>query len=186
MLPPGYHRHDGAYVRLQFGGGISSYKASANGTDVSITGGGYFFDFAVGGAVTDNVILFGELFIADADHPDGTVNGVSGGSVNGTLDVVGLGGGIAYYFPESNVYISGTIAAPKLEASDNSNNTTGTTNFGLGFSGQVGKEWWVSSDWGLGMAAQFIAARMKDRTDITPAPTWTTLQFGLLFSATYN
>ncbi|HEY4186650.1 MAG TPA: hypothetical protein VGP07_16350 [Polyangia bacterium] len=36
--------------------------------------------------------------------------------------------------------------------------------FGLGFQGMVGKEWWVSSEWGLGVAAEVIfAGDMKDK-----------------------
>jgi hypothetical protein len=50
--------------------------------------------------------------------------------------------------------------------------------------GVVGKEWWISQNWGFGLAGEFIAASMKDETD--PKVTWTASAYSLLFSATYN
>jgi hypothetical protein len=150
------------------------------------SGGTFLMDVAVGGAVADNVILFGDFFFAEADHPEATINGVGAGTLNGSLDIGGLGGGIAYYFPDSNVYLAGTFAATQIDANDNGNNQVGSTRWGVGVSGLVGKEWWVSPDWGLGLAGQFIAARMKAGNDVQPSTTWTTVAFGLLFSATYN
>lgn len=185
-LPPGYHRHDGAYVRLQLGGGYTSFKSSSNGFDIALSGGSIHLDVAVGGAVVDNLIVFGDIFFADADRPDVKINGSSAGAANGSVDVVGIGGGVAYYFPDINLYLSGTLAATKMEVNDSDSNTVGSTRLGFGFSGLIGKEWWVSADWGLGAAAQFIVASMKDGGDITPDSSWTALSFGLLFSATYN
>ena len=181
----GFHRHDGTYVRLQIGGGFTSFKAHDSTNDIEFSGGSVNLNVAVGGAITDNVILYGEFFFADADQPDVKLNGTSLGSLNGSVDIGGLGGGIAYYFPDPNVYIAGTLAATKIDQNDSNGNTMGSTNWGIGFSGLVGKEWWVSPDWGLGLAGQLIVASMKDSSN-SGAPTWTALSLGLLFSATYN
>lgn len=47
----------------------------------------------------------------------------------------------------------------------------------------VGKEWWVSDNWGLGVAANFMVGSMKDKDYDTR---WTGLSTSILFSATYN
>jgi hypothetical protein len=182
-LPPGYHQHDGVYVRLQLGVGYLRLKASNQGDDVEAKGVGANFEFAVGGAVAPNFILYGAFLIADASSPTLTLNGMSAGSTNGSLDVVGFGGGAAYYFPDMNLFFLGTIYAARIESSDSGGNTVGTSDLGWVVEGQVGKEWWVSADWGLGLAGQVVGGRIDDRGG---SPTWTALSFGLLFSATYN
>jgi hypothetical protein len=90
---------------------------------------------------------------------------------------------LAYYLP-NNVYIAGTLATMQwsVTESDDSNATLADSKWGFGVQGLVGKEWWVSEDWGLGVAGEVMAASMKDDDDNT----WTGLAFSLLFSATYN
>jgi hypothetical protein len=65
----------------------------------------------------------------------------------------------------------------------------GDTEFGPGLSLVLGKEWWVSDNWGLGLAGQLYAARMKDRQPAfvgSETPTWRALGLNLLFSASFN
>ena len=52
---------------------------------------------------------------------------------------------------------------------------------GVAFSGEVGKEWWVSENWGLGISfrANFFDTS-HERID------WNGQTYSLLFSATYN
>ena len=69
------------------------------------------------------------------------------------------------------------------------NEEVADTEYGPGLSLVVGKEWWVSDNWGLGVAAQLYAARMKDREPAVAggdAPTWRALGLNLLFSASFN
>ena len=56
---------------------------------------------------------------------------------------------------------------------------------GLGFQAMVGKEWWVTADWGLGVAADLLLSSMKDDPAVSN-DTYSATTFGLLFSATYN
>ena len=55
---------------------------------------------------------------------------------------------------------------------------------GLGLKLAVGKEWWVSDHWGIGVAGQFFISR-NDDPDATTVKL-TTLGGGVAFSATYN
>ena len=99
----------------------------------------------------------------------------------GARDVFGVG--LAKYFG-GNVYISGTLATARLSVQED-NQEVGRSSFGLGASVMVGKEWWVSQKWGLGVAGQAFFGRMKD-SDSSSAPTWGTGAIAVAFSATYN
>jgi hypothetical protein len=47
----------------------------------------------------------------------------------------------------------------------------------------VGKEFWVSDEWGIGFAGQFLFADIPTTSDDASA---TYLGFNLMFSATFN
>jgi len=47
----------------------------------------------------------------------------------------------------------------------------------------VGKDWWVSENWGLGAAAQLLLGSAKDRN---ADANWSTAAVALMFTATYN
>jgi hypothetical protein len=49
----------------------------------------------------------------------------------------------------------------------------------------VGKEWWVSSDWGIGVAGRFHFASMGDTVGVYDTRLRTSV-LSLLFSASYN
>jgi hypothetical protein len=148
---------------------------------------------AFGGAVTNNFIIYGTLLDSVATDPTINQSGVSGnfsGTASGaSAGVVGLGAGVAYYLdPAINVFFSGTLMASRLVVNDRDGNTIGRSNWGLSADGQLGKEWWVSDNWGMGASLRFVFGRMADAATAVggPAPTWTVTAFNVLLSATYN
>jgi hypothetical protein len=191
--PPGYMnppppppQHEGFYLRLHLGGGFGRMGGTDSyGDELAFSGGGYSFGIALGGAVMPNLIVFGNLFGMGLIDPDTEFNGGSTGTVSGTTSMAGIGPGIAYYFQPVNVFVSGTIAATVFTAADSDGNTQYESNTGVGFQGMVGKEWWVSHEWGLGIAGELIATGgMKDKVD--PTIKWSGTSFSLLFTSTYN
>jgi hypothetical protein len=162
-------------------GGTDAY-----GVEAAFVGGGGSFGVALGGAVMPNLIIFGNLFGMTLTDPDFEIAGTPYGSVSGTTSFFGIGPGLAYYFDPYNVYISGTVAAMQFSANDSTTNATPyESEVGFGFQGMVGKEWWVTQDWGIGIAGEIIAATgMKDKND--PTIKWGGNTFSLVFSATYN
>ena len=151
---------------------------------MTYSGWGGSYSAALGGAIVPNLILYGEILgttVINADYRDSTGNvGYSG------LDVTmfGFGPGITYYLEPANVYFSGTLAISKVSFSDTSyGDSAGETDFGVGLSFMCGKEWWITPDWGIGLAGRLHWANMRD-------PVYDThlngLAFALLFSATYN
>ena len=86
-----------------------------------------------------------------------------------------------------NLYFSGALTFTQVTVNDDTvNDGSGNgdlTDMGVGGSFLVGKEWWVSTNWGLGVAGMLRLASMKV-TDSDARMTATA--FSILFSATYN
>jgi hypothetical protein len=101
------------------------------------------------------------------------------------MDIGGVGPGVAYFFMPLNLYLSGTLLLQRvtLSESNDSNRGQALTDVGLAASLMVGKDWWVSDNWGLGVAAQFLLGSARDHYDDS---NWTTAAFALMFTATYN
>jgi hypothetical protein len=180
MIASHPHAHDGFYMRLSLGGG----GASSSGAGEKYSGGSAAFGAAFGGAITEHLILYGEFFFHTVPSPTFESYGVSQ-TVDADLGILGVGPGVAYYFMPLNLYLSGTFLLQQVQLSDpnDSSNSVNLTNTGVGFSLMAGKEWWVSADWGLGVAAQFLFGSAKDRyVDAR----WTSKALAIMFSATYN
>jgi hypothetical protein len=54
----------------------------------------------------------------------------------------------------TSFYVSGTFAFSQISLQDENNDEVADTEFGPGLSLVLGKEWWVSDNWGLGVAGQ--------------------------------
>jgi hypothetical protein len=185
---PGSHTHDGGYVRLQLGFGYTSMSATSGSDTLKLSGGGAGFGIAVGGAVTRNVIIYGTIVDSIASDPTIELNGMSV-TANGTsAGVIGLGAGMAYYL-DANVFLAGSLLASRLVIDDSNGNEMGRSDWGFTFEGLLGKEWWVSDNWGLGLSGQLMLGAMKDHAALATGeavPTWHLAAFNVLFSATYN
>jgi hypothetical protein len=182
--PDGFHVHDGFFLRAQTGIGFSSLSSTTSGVKTTVGGGGLSLGAAIGGVIARNLILYGAVFETDTVNPDVQVGGTSMNSQIERVSLQGIGPGVAYYFERINLYLSGTLALSRFWTYDGNGNQLDTSKIGLGLDLQVGKEWWVSRDWGLGIAAQLVGSSMKDQSD--PTLTWSAGAFSLLFSATYN
>ena len=95
-----------------------------------------------------------------------------------------LGIGLTYYLP-INVFLSGSIGLASFNLQDNGDdgNIEGSTEEGLGFQVAVGKEWWVSDNWGLGVSAAFTYGSAEDKHDAGDASAY---GINVMFSATFN
>ena len=196
---PGAEHHDGFYLRLQSGVGYTNMSASTKGTDLSIAGGGGSFGIALGAALNSHLIVYGTLIDDAALGPtykitgpsmSATGNGMLVGAVSiggfGRAGVVGVGGGVAYYL-DSNLFFAGSLLGSRLFVDDSNGNAAARSDWGFTFEGLFGKEWWVSDNWGLGVAGQMLLGAMKDRPLANESvPTWHLAAFSVLFSASYN
>jgi hypothetical protein len=178
----GAQQHEGFFIRPELGIGYVNSSASQRGSDVAVYGGASDFSLAVGGALKENLILAGHLYTTAASDPDMELNGFKVSTRDTTSGLVGIGPQLTYYFMPLNLYVSGTLAITRLVTK--TNGVEGKTDVGLGARFAAGKEWWVSDNWGLGVAAHLGLSSNKDQGPDAPRiGTWTS---GIAFSATYN
>lgn len=172
--------HDGFYLRLTLGLG----GGSASGAGTKYSGTSLGSSAAFGGALTQHLVLYGEFLLLGISNPKGGTKGVYPTLVGNPIDNIGLGPGIAYYFTPLNLYLSATLFLQKvlLVKSYDVGSEMQFTKTGLGLSLMVGKEWWVSANWGLGVAAQLLLASAKDDSDTK----WDLGVLALMFTSTYN
>ena len=188
MTVPGVHEHEGFFLRLGIGFGYLNMRTEFMDVDLDIKGPAGHLQVALGGNLAPNLILFGQLFVNAINEPTVEFDGEEEDAEDMTASIGALGVGLAYYLP-SNVYFSGTLALSQLRLSEESGDEEDfESEYGPALMGQIGKEWWVSDNWGLGLAGQFLVSSNKDDEDAEGSldVTWTTLGFGLLFSATYD
>jgi hypothetical protein len=179
---PTAHRHLGFFFRANVGVGYLWSGASDAGTSDTISSVSIPLGLAVGGAVAEDWILAAEAWGGFGPAPKFTSGSATATTPDSTFYVNGLGLAVVHYFMPSNVYLSlcPGIARLSLETQ----NVTGQTQYGFGAKLAVGKEWWVSDHWGLGVAAEVLFSLNSDSG--TNSPTWTTLGGGPTFGATFN
>ena len=145
--------------------------------DHTISGSAYPLGLAGGIAAASNLILFGELYEAHVFRPIGNRDNLS------SLNLYGLGPGLKYYFKSTNVFLSGTLLLSRLGYTD-----TESSHWGVTGRFSIGKEWWVSPSWSLGLTGDVLLGRMEGKTFGYPdeSYTYTTKGFSLLFSSSFS
>jgi hypothetical protein len=190
---PGYHQHDGFYLRLTVGGGylhtsVKFQTSPEQGASLTLSGYGPVMNLALGGVVARNLIVFCQYSSSSAISPrKEQVGDVDRIENNREVKFLNFGPGVAYYFDSLELYLSGAVTLAWMNQDSGSTGkireSDRITDKGLGTSLMVGKEWWVSRNWGLGMASMFQMASMKsNKIDAH----WFTTSLSLLFSATFN
>ncbi len=182
-------RHDpGFFFRGALGVGFSGASLD-DSQETTFTGAGGLVSLAVGGTVAPNFALYADLFGFSMLEPTVSQNGVEAGKADdttATLAAIGLGA--SYYLMPLNLYFAGSIGTG--QATIETRARVGPVEVvlnedskpGLAVSLMVGKEWWVSRRWGMGIAGQAIFGRVE--TD--GGTELGLLGFGVLFSATMN
>jgi hypothetical protein len=171
------HRHLGFFLRPDIGYGYMS----SSGGGATIARAAFFGSLHVGGALAENLLLGANVYAGGAGKSnsiliDGMVPPVS----DSATVLAGIGPEVTYYLMPANVYLSATIGLTTLAIIPvGQNSAPGHGGFG-GRIG-VGKEWWVSRHWGLGLVGH--ASESWNSVDGVTYSTWS---LGAAFSATYN
>lgn len=224
----GCHSHDGFFLRMTAGVGYHVTNATMGKEKFSVVGLGNAGDLAIGGTVAKNLILHAQIFgsspiAAELRHDWQTFFYEQPQSFSSG----GLGIGATYYIMPSNVYLSAGLGFGVFGAEEEKglvdvsgtadatgallaqeyykkrNRVTAASGTGLNF--MVGKEWWVSHNWALGLAGivSFVHVAEAEPPDIEEtrlqlnalgvdlqpkevSAAINSIGFGLVFSATYN
>jgi hypothetical protein len=183
---PTAFRHVGFFFRFDLGLGYlgTSTSASATGFDFDSSHGvAGEIGVQLGGAVAENALLAGHFWAASAFSPSLSLRGANvptGGDFSSSL--FGIGPSFDYYFMPQNVYLTVTPSLTWVRFSSDFDHFDSDVGFGTRLA--LGKEWWVSGHWGLGLAGWFAFSFNKEGAGSNA--TWNTYAGGLTFSATLN
>lgn len=174
----GVHEHDGFFLQIQTG---PAFLDMTDSEDIAtISGGGLGLSIAIGGSPMKNLVIFGEVISQAALNPTLELGGETyEAKKTVTLTFTNVGPGLAYYFGDSNFFVSGSagLAQASLESDTETYDASG-----LGLRLGAGKEWWIGKQWGIGVGANVFTATVTDEDDVD----WSATSFALNLSATFQ
>jgi hypothetical protein len=198
IAPPedGVEQHDGFMLRLALGFGASNmiekFDESAGilgSSEFEYSGFSVTFSLDLGGSPVDDLVIHGRIADFLNASPSVSMDGEDLGEVdNLSLAGVLFGVGVTYYFMPINLYITGVVGPSWISVGGSSVDSDGdtlSTDVGFGLNFDIGKEWWVGDNWGLGVAGRLWVTGVEHESSLGP------IQYGfvggaLMFSATYQ
>jgi hypothetical protein len=176
------HRHLGTFVRPDVGFGYLYMNGTNNVFgDASIQGFVGSFGIAAGEAVWENEILAFHFWNVVAAKPEVRQGGFGINNPSATLAIIAFGPEYTRYFGD-NYYLSITPSLSRAIVA--TSGSSGATQFGFGLRAGLGKEWWVSDHWGLGVVGQLTFSANQDAGGNPPM--WMAWGGTVAFSATYT
>lgn len=185
------HGHEGFFFRGQLGPSMLGAQTGSR----QLSGGGFTLGLAAGHSLRPDLILQLDYLVSYSGAPTYEVDGEEMDRDISAL-AQGIGPAVTWYTVH-NIYASSGLHASwlrRIETRDTGmvdffgdpilEETNVSTGTGIGASATVGKEWWLSASWGLGIAARAYLATMPDADSADT--TWGVQSFALLFSATMN
>jgi hypothetical protein len=173
-LPPpprGSRYHDGFYLRMALGVGVSGALVSTDANSVpnySFGGGGGAADVWVGGTPATGLALGGALSLLGVNSTKRRVGGESlSGDVSGTMGLLGFFVD-GFPDPERGFHFGGTVglASGHVEVKNSGGDTFNGGGVGLG--AWLGYDAWVSPQWSLGGLLRFVGSLTREnRADVS-------------------
>jgi hypothetical protein len=179
--PAGFHTHDGLYLNASLGPAwLRAQSGLANASvDRRWSGLAATLGLSVGYAFAERFVVFGEFSESQARN-------AADDPYLRSIECSGFGPGLRYYVMPANVFFSGALLLSKLSvdpAFPARGFSSWTSDWGGTAQVAVGKEWWVLSDVGVGVAAMFAFG------EVPATDGWLTSRFGALSivaSVSYN
>lgn len=191
----GARTHDGFYLSISPGlafGRTEADLAGAPGSwdNITFRGPGGIFDFKIGGALRENLILSADLIDRTVRGPElETAGGAEELDDDIALSDATLGVGLTYYLMPANVFVGGTLGVGTFRLRNVADDDDPVdTNPGLSFHAKIGKEWWVGNNWGLGVAVGygFVGAERDEGSDADFNGEYASHKLYVLFNTTFN
>jgi hypothetical protein len=162
--------------------GVEFVSLYGGGSSDSLVGPA--FSLAIGGALARRFVLYGEM----VEHVG--FSGLSGEDM--ALFGLGVAAGMNYFFA-NNMFVGGSLGfgGATYEAISNTNTTTTEDSSPMKNAflakAEIGHEWWVSYNWGLGASVQFVMTSATDNSTRSADPQMLEMfAIKVVFSATYN
>jgi hypothetical protein len=189
---PTAHLHDGFYLRMSIGVGYMgdsvSYSKKAY-SDMTVRGGAGSFAILLGGTPRNGLVVGGGIVGVSADRPVfdvGRDSFVHDGKVTFSM----LSGFVDWYpNPREGFHLQALAGLGVLTFEDSVGNTRRRDPAGVGLGLAIGQEWWVGSQWSIGVIGRLMYAHLtlKDADDIAGLTEKHSLVSpAVLFGATYH
>ncbi|HEX2671740.1 MAG TPA: hypothetical protein VHM25_12750 [Polyangiaceae bacterium] len=173
-----------------------SYAWASGDPNTKLNGGAGGFDLTMGGFVLQNLALHADFGWFNVFDPDFSVDGHVLDSTSVLFQASTFRAGASYYFMPVRTYLSvgagfAAAAVTSYSYSDTSDRNVTLvgreyTKVGPSFAAEVGKEFAVSPQWGLGVAAHYELLSVPPNDDHAKATVELAQQIGLRFIATYG
>jgi len=168
--------HQGLMLRVA--AGLGGVVADDDVNDVTLSGGSGLFSLDLGGSVAPDLALHGRLSLNSMFEPTVSQGSNDLGDLQDTsLTFTLLGIGLTYYLP-SNLYLTGVLGVARASFKFQGDEYDALT--GAGFSGDLGYEWPIGGDWGLGVAGRLELETVRGDGERLSMGT-----LGVLLSLTY-
>jgi hypothetical protein len=164
--PPSAPRHTGFYLRLGAGLGGFGDSMQVKGTGVytgTATGGTGSLELGLGGAIKPGLIIGGAVYSETMVNPTISINGLTVATDYqvGTLGLIGPF--IEWYLnPNKGFHLGGALCAARITLSDDKGVLQTNSILGGGAVFDIGYEWSIGDDWGIGVMGRFIGAGLSD------------------------
>ncbi len=158
-------------------------------------GGGFMGSIVLGGALTDELTLHGRIALMQIFDPELETDGRDVSlPYEASLVTVLLGPGLTYNIMPLNLYITGVIGLHVTtfvydeEDEDFDEDFRDDAIAGVGLKLDDGKEWWVTTQTGIGVAARFSWGNGGGEYELLGLrdSTRNVVAFGVLFSVTHQ
>ena len=173
-----------------------SYAWASGDPNTKLNGGAGSFDLTMGAFVAQNLAIHADFGWFDVFDPDFSVDGQVVDSTSVLFQASTFRAGASYYFMPARTYLSlgAGFAAAALtsysysDTSDKNVSLVGReyTKVGPSFAAELGKEFEVTPQWGLGVAAHYELLYVPPNDNHARATVELAQQIGLRFIATYG
>jgi hypothetical protein len=182
----GVHEHDGFMFRFIYGAGLGDLSVdNYNNSDLTLEGAAGMGRLQLGYSFIGNINLF--IDNAAMVYTDPKVIWNAEEQDNAVSEYVSsqLGIGLSYYIMPVNVYIALSACVVVSEFKGDLIDTQDVS--GTGYFAAIGKEWWVSDNWGLGISLYYYQEKLEiDDSALSEKYNVIQRSWGIAFTATYN
>jgi hypothetical protein len=187
-LPPETEgRHRGFFMRLALGPGYyRMWAASAEGTmELRAAGGG--LNLTLGGALSENFVLYGEAALQSTLDPSVKSSAGQAARPGTSVTTAALGAGIGYHLMPAHVYLAASLLVAQARAVDRpTEQLLGKTDLGPGLALSLGKDWWMSPSWTIGVIGRMQLARLRDPKHGKRGAMWDALGLSAAFTVAFE
>ena len=166
VAPPPAPKHTGFYLRLGAGVGGFGDSMQVQGTGIytgTASGGTGSLELGLGGAIKPGLIIGGAVYSETMVNPTMSINGLNVATDYqvGTLGL--LGPFIEWYLnPNKGFHLGGALCAARITLSDDKGVIQTNSILGGGAVFDIGYEWALGDEWGIGVMGRLIGAGLSD------------------------